>query len=136
MHSNLLGPLKVATSLVVLLVMASAVHAHFKPSETVFLVRSKPGPSWNKSLEMKKQAGMSSHAFFLRNLYQQGHIRLGGNAKLNLQSILIVDGADAKSVEALFASDPAVLAGSLRYDVESMILNMKRAPKKPKEHHH
>ena len=86
---------------------------------TRYVVFHTPGPSWSRGVDFREQAGIERHVAHYRELYEQGHLDLGGPFLLpDLGGMMVaVPGYPMEDLIAFAARDPAVQSGLLEYEV-------------------
>ena len=86
---------------------------------TRYVVFHTPGPSWSRGVDFREQAGIERHVAHYRELYDQGHLDLGGPFLLpDLGGMMVaVPGYPMEDLIAFAARDPAVQSGLLEYEV-------------------
>jgi uncharacterized protein YciI len=72
----------------------------------LFLATRLPGPDWNPSEPMDRQAGWQAHAEFMNALVAKGFIVLGGPVGDGRRFVHACEAGSADEVRALFAADP------------------------------
>jgi uncharacterized protein YciI len=101
------------------LLLTTGASAQTPPAPTapkLFAVRITTGPAWDKDKPPAQQAHFKEHSANLNRMRQEGWIVLGGRfAELGL---VIVRAADVAAVQAQFAQDPAVGAGTFQTQID------------------
>ena len=96
------------------------------PSRVRYVVIHKPGPAWQYGLDFREQAGVGQHVQHYLKLHEQGKLELGGPFLLQDAGGMMVATRDVSEAElkAFAASDPAVQAGLLIYEVRPWLTAM------------
>lgn len=82
---------------------------------TYFLVRRRPGPTWDARLPMQAQPLWAEHVAFMNRLEAEGFIVLGGPVGSGQEAVLVIEAADAEVALERLALDPWT-AARLRTD--------------------
>ena len=100
------------------------------PRPVRYVVFHKPGPKWQYGVDFREQEGVGEHVRHYLKLHKQGKLELGGPFLLQDAGGMMVATKEVsqEELEAFAASDPAIKAGLLIYEVRPWLTVM--------EHHH
>jgi len=98
-----------------------------------YVVIHKPGPKWQYGVDFREQAGVGQHVQYYLKLHEQGKLELGGPFLLQDAGGMMVATKEVSQaeLEAFAASDPAVQAGLLVYEVRPWLTAIEHAPRDP-----
>jgi len=91
-----------------------------------YVVFHKPGPNWMSGVDFREQPGVREHVHHYLKLHQQGKLELGGPFLLQDGGGMMVATRDVsqEELDAFAASDPAVEAGLLVYEIRPWLTAM------------
>ena len=91
-----------------------------------YVVFHKPGPQWQYGVDFREQEGVDQHVQHYLKLYEQGRLELGGPFLLPDSGGMMVATRDVsqEELDAFAASDPAVQAGLLVYEIRPWLTAM------------
>jgi len=91
-----------------------------------YIVIHKPGPQWQYGVDFREQPGVGQHVQHYLKLHDQGKLELGGPFLLQDAGGMMVATKHVSQAEldAFAASDPAVQAGLLIYEVRPWLTAM------------
>lgn len=88
------------------------------------------GPNWEKSGEDGTQGPiMRQHYDYMRNLYDQGVLVLGGPFKRGPGGLNVLECPDKEQATAALAADPGVQAGLFQFDLKEHLTMFDAAEK-------
>ena len=89
------------------------------PRPVRYVVFHKPGPKWQYGVGFSEQEGVGEHVQHYLKLHKQGKLELGGPFLLQDAGGMMVATKEVshEELEAFVASDPAIKAGVLVYEV-------------------
>lgn len=98
-----------------------------------YVVIHQPGPQWQYGLDFREQQGVGQHVQHYLKLHEQGKLELGGPFLLQDAGGMMVATRDVSQaeLEAFAASDPAVQAGLLTYEVRPWLTAMEHESRHP-----
>lgn len=98
-----------------------------------YIVIHQPGPQWQYGLDFREQEGVGQHVQHYLKLHEQGKLELGGPFLLQDAGGMMVATRDVSQaeLEAFAASDPAVQAGLLTYEVRPWLTAMEHESRHP-----
>lgn len=77
-----------------------------------------PCPTWASGRTVWEQGpAVSAHLDYMRDRYADGSLLVGGPLRDGMSGIALLDVADLDAARAFAASDPAVQANTMTYDV-------------------
>ena len=85
------------------------------------VVLHSPGPAWKTGVDFREQPGVMGHVQHYAKLHERGKLLYGGPF-IDADSggmMIAADDVTREELEAFAASDPAVLAGLLIFEVNS-----------------
>ncbi|MEM8984168.1 MAG: YciI family protein [Pseudomonadota bacterium] len=91
------------------------VAAADEAQKTLFAVEINVGPNWDDAKSPNQQAFFREHSANLKRLRDAGHIVLG--ARYADIGLIVFSATSAEEVRAFMADDPAMAAGTFKYDV-------------------
>jgi uncharacterized protein YciI len=96
------------------------------PRPVRYVVFHKPGPNWQYGVDFREQEGVGEHVQHYLKLHKQGKLELGGPFLLQDAGGMMVATKEVsqEELEAFAASDPAIKAGLLIYEVRSWLTVM------------
>lgn len=98
--------------------------------ELKHIVFHSPGPNWKSGLDFREQQEdiVMKHVQHYRKLYAQGKLLLGGPfTDIDSGGMMIADGEITREeLEEFAASDPAILAGLLTFEVKTWYVAMSK----------
>jgi uncharacterized protein len=91
-----------------------------------YVVFHKPGPQWQYGVDFREQEGVDQHVQHYLKLHEQGRLELGGPFLLPDSGGMMVATKDVsqEELDAFAASDPAVQAGLLVYEIRPWLTAM------------
>jgi len=91
-----------------------------------YVVFHKPGPQWQHGVDFREQGGVGEHVQHYLKLHEQGKLELGGPFLLQDAGGMMVAAKDVsqEELDAFAASDPAVEAGLLIYEIRPWLTAM------------
>ncbi len=91
-----------------------------------YIVIHKPGPKWQYGVDFREQEGVGQHVQHFLKLHEQGKLELGGPFLIQDVGGMMVATNDVSQaeLEAFAASDPAVQAGLLIYEIRPWLTAM------------
>ena len=91
-----------------------------------YVVFHKPGPKWEIGIDFREQPGVREHVQHYLKLHQQGKLELGGPFLLQDAGGMMVATKEVSQdeLDAFAASDPAVEAGLLVYEIRPWLTAM------------
>ena len=91
-----------------------------------YIVIHKPGPQWQYGVDFREQPGVGQHVQHYLKLHEQGKLELGGPFLSPNAGGMMVATKDVSQTEldAFAASDPAVQAGLLIYEIRPWLTAM------------
>src|SRR6185295_20178834 len=91
-----------------------------------YIVIHQPGPQWQHGVDFREQEGVGEHVQHYLKLHEQGKLELGGPFLLQDAGGMMVATKDVsqEELEAFAASDPAIKAGLLRYEIRPWLTVM------------
>ena len=91
-----------------------------------YVVFHKPGPQWHYGVDFREQDGVGEHVQHYLKLHEQGKLELGGPFLLQDAGGMMVATKDVsqEELDAFAASDPAVEAGLLIYEIRPWLTAM------------
>ena len=91
-----------------------------------YIVIHQPGPKWQYGIDFREQPGVGQHVQHYLKLYEQGKLELGGPFLIQDAGGMMVATKDVSEaeLEAFAASDPAVQAGLLIYEIRPWLTAM------------
>ena len=91
-----------------------------------YVVFHKPGPQWQYGVDFREQEGVDQHVQHYLKLYEQGRLELGGPFLLPDSGGMMVATKDVsqEELDAFAASNPAVQAGLLVYEIRPWLTAM------------
>ena len=90
------------------------------------VVLHSPGPAWVTGVDFREQPGVMDHVQHYAKLHEQGRLLCGGPF-IDADSggmMIAAGGVTREELEAYAASDPAVLAGLLTFEVKTWYVAM------------
>jgi len=92
------------------------------------VVIHRPGPAWQAGVDFREQPGVVEHVMHYRKLMEQGQLAWGGPFLVTDGGGMMVATSDvsAEELTAFAASDPAVHAGLLTFEVRPWYVAMKQ----------
>ena len=84
-------------------------------SRSYFAVEIKVGPNWDAARPPAEQAFFAEHSANLRRLRNAGHIVMG--SRYSDIGLVIFSADSAEAVRAFMQQDPAMSAGTFRYEI-------------------
>ena len=89
------------------------------PRPVRYVVFHRPGPKWQYGVDFREQEGVGEHVQHYLKLHKQGKLELGGPFLLQDAGGMMVATKEVshEELEAFAASDPAIKAGVLVYEV-------------------
>ena len=96
------------------------------PRPIRYVVFHHPGPKWQTGVSFREQAGVGEHIQHYLKLHEQGKLELGGPFLLPDMGGMMVATKEVsqEELEAFAASDPAVQAGLLLYEIRPWLTAM------------
>jgi len=93
-----------------------------------YVVFHKPGPKWEFGVDFREQLGVREHVQYYAKLHAAGKLELGGPFLLQDAGGMMVATKDVSrdELDAFAASDPAVQAGLLVYEVRPWLAAMEQ----------
>ena len=93
-----------------------------------YVVFHKPGPAWKTGVDFREQPGVREHVQHYAKLHAQGKLELGGPFLLPDAGGMMVATKDVsrEELDAFAASDPAVGAGLLIYEIRPWLTAMEQ----------
>jgi uncharacterized protein YciI len=91
-----------------------------------YVVFHKPGPRWQYGVDFREQEGVDEHVQHYLKLHEQGKLEFGGPFLLQDAGGMMVATKDIsqEELDAFAASDPAVEAGLLVYEIRPWLTAM------------
>ena len=91
-----------------------------------YVVFHKPGPEWQYGIDFREQDGVGEHVQHYLKLHEQGKLELGGPFLLQDAGGMMIATKDVSQgeLDAFAASDPAVAAGLLIYEIRPWLTAM------------
>jgi uncharacterized protein YciI len=91
-----------------------------------YVVFHRPGPKWQTGQDFREQEGVGEHVQHYLKLHEQGKLELGGPFLLQDAGGMMVATKDVsqEELQAFAASDPAVQAGLLIYEIRPWLTVM------------
>jgi uncharacterized protein YciI len=91
-----------------------------------FVVFHTPGPKWKPGVDFREQDGVGEHVQHYLEFHEQGKLELGGPFLLQDAGGMMVATKEVSrdELESFAASDPAVKAGLLLYEVRPWLTAM------------
>ena len=98
------------------------------PRPVRYVVFHKPGPKWQYGVDFGEQEGVGEHVQHYLKLHKQGKLELGGPFLLQDAGGMMVATKEVsqEELETFAASDPAIKAGLLIYEVRPWLTVMER----------
>jgi uncharacterized protein YciI len=98
------------------------------PRPIRYVVFHSPGPKWESGVDFREQPGVREHVQHYSRLHEQGKLELGGPFLLQDAGGMMVAAKDVsqEELDAFAASDPAVGAGLLVYEIRPWLTAMGR----------
>ena len=82
------------------------------------LARITPGPTWRPGRTVWEQGpAVAAHLEYMRTRYADGSLLVGGPLRDGMSGMALLDVADLDVARAFAASDPAVQADAMTYEV-------------------
>ena len=96
------------------------------PRPIRYVVFHRPGSQWQTGVDFREQTGVGEHVQHYLKLHQQGKLELGGPFLLQDAGGMMVATKEVsqEELEAFAASDPAVQAGLLLYEIRPWLTAM------------
>ena len=96
------------------------------PPRIRYIVIHKPGPNWQYGVDFREQEGVGQHVQHFLKLHEQGKLELGGPFLIQDAGGMMVATNDVSQaeLEEFAASDPAVQAGLLIYEIRPWLTAM------------
>jgi len=90
------------------------------------VVFHRPGPRWKTGVDFREQPGVGEHVQHYSKLHEQGKLELGGPFLLQDAGGMMVATKDVsrEGLDVFAASDPAVKAGLLIYEIRPWLTAM------------
>ena len=86
------------------------------------LARITPGPTWRSGHTVWEQGpAVAAHLEYMRARYDDGSLLVGGPLRDGMSGMALLDVADLDVARAFGASDPAVQAGAMTYEVAEIL---------------
>jgi uncharacterized protein YciI len=87
-----------------------------------------PGPNWKAGVDFREQPGVMEHVQHYARLHEKGKLLLGGPfTDVDSGGMMIAaEGVTREELEEFAASDPAVVAGLLNFEVKTWYVAMAR----------
>ena len=103
------------------------------PARIRYVVIHKPGPKWQYGVDFREQDGVGQHVQHYLKLHEQGKLELGGPFLLQDAGGMMVATKEVSQaeLETFAASDPAVQAGLLTYEVRPWLTAMEHESRNP-----
>ena len=86
-----------------------------------------PGPRWDHAKEFAEQAGIQEHVAFLRGLFENGKLRMGGPFLDNSGGMAILEVASLDEARRIGESDSTVKNGLLKVTPKPWMAAFNRA---------
>ncbi len=95
-------------------------------SSVRYVVFHTPGPKWQQNIDFREQEGVGEHVQHYLKLHEQGKLELGGPFLLPDAGGMMVATKEVSQdeLDAFAASDPAVEAGLLIYEIRPWLTAM------------
>ncbi len=93
-----------------------AARAADVPKQSTFLVIYRPGSAWLPGKPVEEQ-GLAEHFQYMLDLYEQGAMKQAGPFTDDSGGALILEAVDAAAAQSLIASDPAVRANKMAFEI-------------------
>ena len=89
------------------------------PHPIRYVVFHRPGPKWQTGVDFREQEGVGEHVQHYLKLHERGKLELGGPFLLQDAGGMMIAPEDVsqEELEVFAASDPAVQAGLLIYEI-------------------
>lgn len=96
------------------------------PRPIRYVVFHKPGPRWQPGVDFREQEGVVQHVQHYLKFSKQGKLELGGSFLYKDAGGMMVATKDVtqEELEAFAASDPAVQASLLTYEIRPWLTAM------------